>query len=73
LDALLDGRLGILVNPGDTHGLADAIVRMLQGDVEPHLLDPIYLRETVLAHYGFDRFMEQVGVLLETVLGGSLK
>lgn len=69
LDALLDGRLGLLVDPDDVPGLADAIIRMLQGNVDPHLLDPTYLRETVQANYGFERFTERVGELLEMVLG----
>ena len=71
-DALLDGRLGLLADPDDVPGLADAIIRMLKGDVEPHLLDPQYLRETVLAHYGFERFTERVGELLQTMLEGDL-
>lgn len=73
LDALLDGRLGLLVNPNNVQGLTDAIIRMLRGEVEPHLLDPVYLRTTVLAHYGFERFTERVGELLQAMLGSSLK
>lgn len=72
-DALLNGKLGMLVDPDDVEGLADAIINMIEGNVEPHLLDPNYLRETVLAHYGFERFTERVGELLETVLGENLK
>lgn len=67
LDALLDGQLGLLVRPDDATALAEAIIRMLRREVEPYLLDPTYLRETVLAHYGFERFTEQVGELLETM------
>ena len=71
LDALLDGLLGLLVNPNNVQGLTEAIIRMLRGEVEPHLLDPVYLRTTVLAHYSFERFTERIGELLEIMYGDN--
>jgi glycosyltransferase involved in cell wall biosynthesis len=72
-EALLDGRLGLLVDPDDVCGLAQAIINVIEGKVEPHLLDPEYLRKTVLEHYSFKRFIERVEGLLTTILEGKGK
>lgn len=47
-DALLDGKLGLLVDPDDNNSLAETIINVLKGNIVPHLSNPDYLRETVL-------------------------
>ena len=64
-DAVLDGKLGILVDPDNIDQIAEAIMNVLQGNVPNHLLDPKYLRKTVLEHYGFDKFIERVKDLIK--------
>lgn len=59
-DALLDGELGLLVDPLDTDGLADAIDRMLSGNVKPSLRDPAFLRKTAMERFGYPAFRERV-------------
>ena len=67
VDAVLNGKLGILVDPDNIDQIADAIINVLQGNVPNHLLDPSYLRKTVLEHYGSDKFTKRVKGLLKRV------
>lgn len=59
-DAVLDGELGILVNPDDAKEIAIAIIKIFKKEVPKKLLDAKYLREEVLKVYGFDKFKEKV-------------
>jgi glycosyltransferase involved in cell wall biosynthesis len=65
-DALLDGKLGILIDPDNVDELAEAIINVLEGKVEPRLLDPDYLKVTVLEHFGFDKFSKRVEEILQS-------
>ena len=67
VDAVLNGKLGILVDPDNIDQIAEAIINVLQGNVPHHLLDPEYLRETVLEHYGFDKLTKRAKDLLNRV------
>ena len=67
VDAVLNGKLGILVDPDNIDQIAEAIINVLQGNIPDNLLDPKYLRETVLEHYGFDKFTKKVNDLLNRV------
>lgn len=64
-DALLDGKLGILVNPNDINSLAEAIINVFEGNIEPHLINPEYLRKTVIEHFGFDKFCGSIKNFLQ--------
>ena len=66
-EALLDGRLGILVDPDNIDEIAQAIIDVIEGNVPGHLLDPRYLRKTVLEEYGLDIFKQRVSALLEAL------
>ncbi|RKY63388.1 MAG: glycosyltransferase, partial [Candidatus Latescibacterota bacterium] len=52
VDAVLNGKLGILVDPDSIDQIAEAIINVLQGNVPDNLIDPEYLRKIVLEHYG---------------------
>lgn len=56
-DALCDGELGVLIDPDDVPGIADALAAILLRK-QPHRLicDPQALREAVVSRYGFGRF-----------------
>lgn len=59
-DALLDGRLGFLVDPEREDQLVNTITQVLEGTADPLLLNPVYLRRTVLEHFGFEAFCKRV-------------
>lgn len=59
-DALLDGRVGMLVDPDSESELEIAICRILTREVDPSWLDGEFLRAEVLQAFGFNRFRELV-------------
>ncbi|MGY4706903.1 glycosyltransferase family 4 protein [Candidatus Bipolaricaulota sp. J31] len=64
-DALLDGDLGLLVDPDNVDEIAEAIINVLKGNVPSHLLKGDYLRQTVLKYFGPEAFYKRVLALLE--------
>lgn len=66
-EALLDGELGILVDPDNTDEIAEAIIRILRKEVPERILDGEYLRRKVIQEYGSDRFKERIGKVLELI------
>lgn len=67
-DAILDGELGILVNPDDIDEIALAIIKALKKEVSKNILDSNYLRQRVLEVYGPDKFKERVKSLFLLIL-----
>jgi len=67
-DALLDGKLGTLVNPDSVEDIAKAIVAVLREETPKDLLDPSYLSATVREHFGFDRYCERVSEMITLAL-----
>jgi len=59
VDAVLDGRTGMLVDPQDSTQLLQAILSFLDGKQVETLRDPTHLRHEVLTYYGFDSFSEK--------------
>lgn len=56
VDALGEGKLGVLVDPNDTTEIADAICQVLNGEPAGSLWhDPVALRKAVVARFGFNR------------------
>lgn len=66
-DALLDGELGVLVDPDDVAGFADAAVEVLRG-THPNrsIFDPAGLRRRVIESFGPERFRERLEQILDT-------
>ena len=66
-DALLDGELGVLVDPDDVAGFADAAVEVLRG-THPNraLFDPAGLRRRVIESFGPERFRARLAQILDT-------
>lgn len=69
-DALLGGKLGLLVDPDNVRELADGIGRVLTGDVEPHLIDGTFLRREVESHFGYPIFRSKVESFLKDLIDG---
>ncbi len=59
-DALLDGRVGILIDPDVPDQLYDAVLALLGRTCNPSLVDGRHLRRETLAEFGSDRFREMV-------------
>ena len=69
-DAVLDGELGILVDPDDTDSTARAIIEMLKGRAPRRFYDREFLRRRVLEIYGYEKFKEKVAELLKIINRG---
>ncbi len=67
-DAVLDGGLGRLVDPGDADGTARAVLDCLDGHWPAALTDPARLRRSCLKHFGFAAFERRVRDLVRSVV-----
>jgi len=59
-EALLNGKLGLLVDPDDIAQIAQAITRILKGNVDPSIVDGRLLRELVIQNFGIKSFYHKV-------------
>lgn len=64
-DPLLDGKLGILVDPDNSTEVAQAILRLLDEENREPLRNPEYLRQQVIENFGIERFRKRVVELFE--------
>jgi len=67
VDALLGGELGTLVDPDDIEKIANAIIKVLKGDICNKLLDKSYLQSICIKKFGFDKFRVRLENLLENL------
>ncbi|MGK7928228.1 MAG: glycosyltransferase [Spirulina sp.] len=64
IDALCDGKLGVLVDPEDPEAIAGSLIEILQKNTaNPILYQPEMLRSQVVEIYGFERFKETLAQL----------
>ncbi len=63
-DAVLNGELGIMVDPDNESEIASTLVKVLRKEVPQKLLDTQYLRKRVLESYSLKRFRETVKTLI---------
>lgn len=68
-DALLDGDLGLMVEPGDLGAVAGALDSVLRGRVPPALRDPGMLRRGAMEAHGCDVFEKRVWASLSAAIG----
>lgn len=66
-DALLDGELGILVDPDNVNGIAEAIIKMFKKEIPKKLLDSEYLSGRISEIYGFDKFKKRLNLFIDEV------
>ena len=64
VDALLNGELGILVNPDDSKELIETIKSVLDGTAKKNHLSGKHLREKVIKSYGFTHFQNNLNNIL---------
>ncbi|MDQ1141892.1 phosphatidylinositol alpha-1,6-mannosyltransferase [Pedobacter agri] len=61
-DALLNGELGLLVDPDDSDAIYPALLQLLEEPASQELIDE--RQQKVKRHFGFERYVEQVEALL---------
>ena len=59
-EAVLEGELGILVNPESKEEIARAIIKVFRGEAEGRFYNREYLRKRVLEVYGHEKFKENL-------------
>ncbi len=64
VEALLKGRIGLLVDPNHPQQLEQTLLNFLDGKISQDLLDGERLRAEVLTNYGFDVFRDRVREVL---------
>ncbi len=66
VDAVLDGELGLLVDPDKTNDIAKAIIGVLKKEIKnKKLIDREYLRKKVIIFYGKERLREKIKNLIK--------
>ena len=68
-EAVLNGELGILVDPQSEPEIIRAIESVLSGRADKRFFDGRFLRDKVLGVFGFDKFKEWVRILLNELQG----
>ncbi|MDO8557210.1 MAG: glycosyltransferase family 4 protein [Candidatus Jorgensenbacteria bacterium] len=64
-EAVLNGEIGVLVDPDNDDEITRAIVDVLKGNADQKFLNREYLRNKVLEAYSVKTFKERVGMLLD--------
>lgn len=64
-DALLNGKLGILIDPLDIDEITRTVIQVLKNKAPKWLYDREYLRKKVLEVYGYEKFKENTVKLLK--------
>jgi glycosyltransferase involved in cell wall biosynthesis len=68
VEAVLDGKLGVLVDPDNPREIADAVIQILsQKHPNKVLQEPDMLRRQVIEAYGYDRFVAKLDAILATM------
>jgi glycosyltransferase involved in cell wall biosynthesis len=67
VDAIADGESGVLVPPGDSTALAEAIVSLLQDPGRRHCLGR-KARQQAVAQHSWDHYIRRLEVVYESVM-----
>jgi len=65
-DVLLDGELGILVDPDNLNEIKEAIVKVLKREVPERFFNSSYLRQRTIETYGYQKFKERLGQIIKS-------
>ena len=68
---LMNGELGLLINPDSVEEIASAIITILKGEAKKELLDRDFLRRKVLEEFGLDSFSARVDEALRRAVHGA--
>ncbi|MBI5079273.1 glycosyltransferase family 4 protein [Candidatus Wolfebacteria bacterium] len=64
IDAVLDGRVGVLVNPDNIDEISKALIDVLSGNIDKKLVDSDFLIKTINEAYGIEKFNKKVILLI---------
>lgn len=64
LEPLLNGELGLLVDPDNKEEIMKAIIGILKKEVPEKILDGEFLRKKTIENFGFEKFKEKVKSLI---------
>jgi len=65
--ALLDGKLGLLVDPENVESISDAILKVFKKEICPDLINQKFLRNVTVDTFGLKVFREKIDGLLVTI------
>lgn len=66
-EPLVNGKLGILVNPLDVDEIARAVVTLFSGNADHQLYQPSFLREQVIQYFGFESFKKKLAAIIDSL------
>lgn len=59
-EVLLNGELGILINPDNLEEIKNAILKILKEEIDKNYFNSDYLKRRVNEEFGFDKFKEKI-------------
>ncbi len=69
VDALCNGKLGVLVNPDSPREIAEATIKILLGDYENKIIyQPDILRQKAIVTFGFESFQKNISSYVSNFL-----
>ena len=64
-DPLMDGKLGVLVDPNDSEQIKNALLESLNKQIKENFQNRDYLRTEVKRNFGFNRFKKNLNTVLK--------
>ncbi|MBU2529693.1 MAG: glycosyltransferase family 4 protein [Elusimicrobia bacterium] len=65
VDALLNGKIGTLIDPDNVEEISQAILNIFTENTDSSLINPKYLRNNVIENFGFKKFKEKLNRIIE--------
>lgn len=59
-EAILDGEIGIILDPDDVEEISSTIVNVFKGNIRKELRDKNYMRKRSIEKFGFDKYKERL-------------
>lgn len=67
-EAILNGEIGILVDPDNTIEIAEAVIKVFKKEIKPELLNSDLLRKKTIENFGPDKFKGKISVLINQLI-----
>jgi len=63
-EALLDGEVGILIDPDNIYEIREAILKVLKKEIDKRFFDGNFLKNRILEEFNFEKFKERIKFLI---------